>query len=366
MSISLVTGGSGFIGRHLVSELLARGEKVRILDRARPIKLPQAVEFISGSILDRDVVARALTGVDRVYHLAAIAHLWTPKQDDYDVVNRLGTEIVLAAAAERTIAKFVHCSTEAVLAPARARPSMIDEDTPTDLADMAGPYTRSKYLAEQAVLAAARSGLPAVIVNPTLPVGPGDKELTPPSAMLAHFITNPSPFFVDCVLNYVDVRDIAAGMTLAADHGRNGERYILGGDNLRLRHVTQIIAQVSGRRAPWLNLPGPIALAAGAILERIATSITRRTPAATIEGVRLALRSAPIDSGKARRELGYVTRPVEDVLVRTVSWLAGTMATPRPATATQSASPRFEQQATQPAPALRSSRRLRTREHAEN
>jgi dihydroflavonol-4-reductase len=319
-----VTGGSGFIGRHLVSALVRRGDFVRVLDSAVPVEPSPGVEFIRGSILDRAAVGRALDGIDCVFHLAAIAHLWTPEAGAFDAVNRQGTETMLSMAAARPVRRFVHCSTEAVLMPPRGAPQVVDEATALTLADMAGPYTRSKYLAEQAAIAAARDGLPVVIVNPTLPIGRGDRSFTPPTAMMALYLLRTSRFFLDCVLNLVDVRDIAAGMLLAAEHGRPGERYVLGGENMWLRQVAAMLGRMRGRETRKCSVPGALALASGHLGEWVADTITRRPPIVTAEGVRLALRSAPLDNAKARRELGYAPRPVQDAIKNAASWILST------------------------------------------
>jgi dihydroflavonol-4-reductase len=322
----LVTGGSGFIGRHLVSALVARGHCVRVYDCSQPVGWSPGVEYVRGSILDRAGVMRALDGIDCVYHLAAIAHLWRPQADDFDTVNRGGTEIVLAAAADRRIRRFIHCSTETVLLPPRRGTGTVDETMSPRLADMAGPYTRSKYLAERAALSAAARGLPVVIVNPTLPIGSGDRDFTPPTAMLALYLLTSSPFFLDCLLNLVDVRDVAIGMILAAERGCVGERYILGGENIRLRELASGLGHLAGRGARKLNVPAPVALAAGFLGEWISNTFTHRSPIATAEGVRLALRSAPFDNGKARRELGYAPRPVQQALTDAAAWIFATIA----------------------------------------
>jgi hopanoid-associated sugar epimerase len=321
----LITGGSGFIGRHLVSALLARGRSVRIFDTVAPVNQPREAEFVGGSILDRSALRRALDGMHTVYHLAANAHLWSRDARDFDRVNRVGTETVLTAAAEARVRRLIHCSTEAILLPPRGHPHMVDEGSVERFADMAGPYTRSKFLAEQAALTAARAGTPVVIVNPTIPIGAGDRQMTPPTAMLARFLFKRSRMLLDCTLNLVDVRDVADGMMLAAERGRVGERYILGGENVRLRDLAQAVAQMSGRTASKWEIPGSLALAAAAACEWLATRVTHRPPAATIEGVQLALRSAPFDSGKARRELGYAPRPAQEAIVHAVSWLRSTV-----------------------------------------
>ena len=323
MPTDLVTGGSGFIGRHVVAALRVRGEQVRVLDLAPPDDLPANVAFVPGSILDPQSLDAAMANVRRVYHLAGIAKLWSRDRADFDRVNAGGTTAVLRAAAARGVERVIHCSTEAILLPKlRGREALIDETVQPALADMPGPYTRSKLNAEQTVFAAVQDGLNAVIVNPTVPIGPGDRNLTPPAAMLAMFLNGQSPAYLDCVLNLVDVRDVAAGMVLAAERGRTGERYILGGDNVALRELLALLERISGRPMPKRAVPGWLALASAMVTEWTADVLTSRTPAATREGVRLALRSGPFDSRKARDELGYAPRPLADALADAVQWLS--------------------------------------------
>ena len=316
---SLVTGGGGFIGRHLVDALVARGDRVRVLD-VDVQALSTSVEFVQGSILDPDAVRRAIGGVDVVFHLAAIPHLWTRDARDFDRVNRLGTERLLAAAAEQRVGRFIHCSTEAILFSARGVPPR--ETGALTLADMPGPYTRSKFLAEQAALAAAERGLPVTVVNPTLPIGLGDDNCTPPCAMLSLLVTTPPPLVLECTLNLVDVRDVARGILLAAQRGHVGERYILGGENFSFTELSQVLDRLCGRERFQAKLPGFVALATGLAAELVATHITGRPPFATSEGVRIALRSAPIDSAKARRELGYQPGSVIPALAEVVRQFA--------------------------------------------
>jgi dihydroflavonol-4-reductase len=321
----LVTGGSGFIGSHVVAALRQRGVTVRVLDLAPPDGDNAArVEFVPGSILDPECVDAAMSGVRHVYHLAGIANLWARDRSAFERINAVGTATVLRAAAARGVARVVHCSTEAILLPKRRAGAVIDETAQPGEAEMPGPYTRSKLAAERSVLAAVGRGLDALIVNPTVPIGPGDRSLTPPAAMLAMFMNGQSPGYLDCTLNLVDVRDVAAGMVLAADKGRTGERYILGGENVTLSELLRLLERLSNRPMPTRAVPGWLALAGAGVAEWVADHVTGRAPAATREGVRLALRSRPFDSHKARRELGYETRQLPDTLKDAAAWLRAT------------------------------------------
>ncbi len=185
---------------------------------------------------------------------------------------------------------------------------------------MAGAYTRSKKAAEELALQAASDGAPVVIANPTMPIGPHDYELTPPTEMIRYFLRRRLQLYVDAVLNIVDVRDVAAGLILVMERGRIGERYILGGENLRLRHLLEMISHISGNTAVRAPLPMPIASAIAATMELIAAR-AGRPPSATAEGVEIARRSRVLSSDKARRELGYTTRSLKVALSETISWL---------------------------------------------
>ena len=196
--------------------------------------------------------------------------------------------------------------------PPRRLPERLDEHADPGLEALAGPYCRSKYLAEQDALAAAARGLPVVVVNPTAPIGPGDRLPTPPNAMLRLFRRGGPRLILDCVLNLVDVRDVAQGMILAAERGRVGERYILGGTDIGLGDLAERIDRLCGR-VPLRrhSVPPALALAAARVEEWLSDHVTRRPPTASVTGVRLALGGGGFDSGKAMRELGYTVRPLE-------------------------------------------------------
>ncbi len=324
---SLVTGGSGFIGQHLVAALLERGDRVRVLDQRPPVDR-SPVEFVQGSILDPAALRYAMVDVGTVYHLAAVCHFWIPDEREFDRVNHMGTRMVLEAAMQGRAQRFIHGSTQAIILPQRDRESTLSDDPGADNVDrMYGPYTRSKFLAEQAVRDAANRGLAATIVNPTAPVGPGDHNFTPPTVMLSSFLNRPPLFLVDCVLNLVDVRDVARGFLLAAERGRIGERYIVGGEDVGVRKLFADVARMNGGRTFAVPLPGAVALGFGKAAGWFSTNVSRRRPLATEEAVRLALRSLPLTMHmqKSRSQLGYIPRPIGDALGSAVAWLsAGT------------------------------------------
>jgi nucleoside-diphosphate-sugar epimerase len=323
MTRVLVTGGTGFIGQHLVSALKAGGRQVRVLD-LRPARCAVAdVEYIAGSVLDRPLVDLALRDVDQVYHLAGLPGMWVPKKSEFHAVNCRGTETVISAARDHGVARFLHCSTESILFRPSRSPGGENEHSLLPPQEMPGLYTRSKMLAEQFAADAAASGFPLVIGTPTMPIGPHDHNLTPPTAMLRQFLNGRIRLYLDFIVNLVDVRDVATGLVLAMEHGRVGHRYILGSESIPLRKILQLMATISGRRQMSVAVPGRMAEWAAGALELISDHVTHRPPSGTAEGVRIALRATELSIEKARSELGYSPRPVEPALRDTIAYLLG-------------------------------------------
>jgi dihydroflavonol-4-reductase len=328
MTKVLVTGGAGFIGQHLVSALVARGRKVRILDRRPPVCAVSGVEYVSGSVLDSALVTEALRDVDEVYHLAGLPGMWLPEKSAFHAVNFQGTEIVIAAARKRGAARFLHCSTESILFRSASLQDAANEHSLLPPEDMPGLYTRSKMLAEQSAARAAAAGFPLVIGTPTMPIGPHDHNLTPPTAMLRHFLHGRVQIYLDFIVNMVDVRDVAAGLILAMERGQIGHRYILGGESISLKKILKLMATISGRRHLSIPVPGRVAEAAAAMLEFFSDHITHRPPSGTAEGVRIALRASELSIEKSRNEIGYAPRPIEPTLRETIAYLLSAPGTP--------------------------------------
>jgi nucleoside-diphosphate-sugar epimerase len=321
MTKVLVTGGSGFIGQHLVSALVGCGREVRVLDIYRPSSTSPEVEYVSGSVLDPGLVDHCLRGVDQVYHLAGLPGMWVPRKSDFHAINYCGTEMVISAARKHGVERFLHCSTESILFRCSPPDAAAGEGTLLPADEMPGPYTRSKLLAEQLAMQAAKSGFPVVIGTPTMPIGPHDRNLTPPTAMLRHFLTGRLQPYLEFIVNLVDVRDVAAGLVLAMERGQIGHRYLLGGESIPLRKILQLVAAITGGRHIFVPVPGAVAKAAAAVLELIADHVTRRPPSGTREGVRIALRATALSNEKAERELGYAPRAVEPALRDTIAYL---------------------------------------------
>ncbi len=320
---SLVTGGCGFIGHHIVDYLVDRGHRVRVLDCAPPSRPRPEVDYHLGSVLDTDLVAKAMDGVDQLFHLAANPDLWTRNKENFRRVNLQGTKIVLAQAERRGLKRIVYTSTESILKACRGGESIyIDETVVRSLDDMPGPYCRSKFLAEQEAVAAAQRGMPVVIVNPTLPVGPGDNRLTPPTKMLLNFLNGEVYAYLECEMNFIDVRDVAMGHIYAAERGRIGERYILGHENLKLSELLKLLEELTGLPMPKHRVSYLTALATASVCEFISDHITRRPPLAPLAGVRLARYPGSYDSKKAVSKLGLPQTPLRTSVADAISWFA--------------------------------------------
>lgn len=317
----LVTGGTGFVGANLVRELLADRHHVRVLVRKASDRRALdrcAVDVFEGDLLDRQSLRAAVGGVRHVYHVAADYRLWARHHDELYRANVEGTRNVLEAATEAGAERIVYTSTVGALGiPKDGGPG--DEQTPVALADMVGPYKASKFLAERVAEEWAARGAPVVTVNPSAPVGPWDVKPTPTGQMIVDFLRGKMLGSLDTGLNLVHVRDVARGHILAAERGRPGQRYILGHRNLPLRDIFEMLAGITGRRAPRLRVPYPLAWAAAAGME-MAARVTGRPPAVPLTAVRMARKRMYFSAAKAVHELGLPQTPVEDALREAVAW----------------------------------------------
>jgi dihydroflavonol-4-reductase len=277
-----------------------------------------AVERAEGDLRDTASLNRARQGVRRVFHVAADYRFWTPIVDEIYQNNVEGTRHLLEAAGRAGVERFVYTSTVATIAVPRegALPS---EETNATLDEMIGHYKRSKFLAEQEAVKAAAAGVPVVIVNPTAPVGPGDWKPTPTGRIILDFVNGRMPAYVDTGLNVAAVEDVAAGHLLAAEKGRVGERYILGGRNMTLKQILDALSVITGRPAPRVRLPHVVALAAGYADEWF-SRLTGREPQIPVDGVKMSRHRMFVASDKAERELGYKPGSVEAALERAVRW----------------------------------------------
>jgi dihydroflavonol-4-reductase len=317
LPVTLVTGASGFLGWHVARVLIERGHRIHALCRASSEIRELDVERFTGDLRDPESLTRAVAGCELVFHVAADYRLWSRHPEELYQSNVDGTRNLLDAAAHAGVERIVYTSTVGCIG--MPQNSLGDEDTPVSITDMAGHYKRSKWLAEQIALEKARAGLPVVIVNPTAPVGDHDWKPTPTGKIILDFLRDKLPAFVDTGLNLVDARDTAMGHLLAAEHGRTGERYILGSENLTLQQILERLALIANKPAPATKVPYALAYAAGVITTAWA-NITGREPMAPLEGVRMARKKMFVTHAKAARDLGFSPAPAEAALRRAVDW----------------------------------------------
>jgi dihydroflavonol-4-reductase len=321
---ALVTGATGFVGAAVARALVREGWQVRVLvrggsDRGNLSALP--LEIAVGDLTDPASVDAALIDCRALFHVAADYRLGARDPAELYRNNVDGTRNMLLAAQRAGVERTVYTSSVATIGiPADGTPG--DEQVPNDIAAMIGHYKRSKFLAEQAAMDAARGGLPVVIVNPSTPVGPGDVKPTPTGQLVLDAAAGRMPAYVDTGLNIVHVDDVAAGHLLAFHRGRAGERYILGGEDLTLRQILGEIATIVGRRPPRIRLPYAAVLPIAYLAEGIA-KITGRSGRVTLEGVRMSRKRMFFSSSKAVRDLGYSWRPAVEAFADAVSWFRG-------------------------------------------
>ena len=328
--ICLVTGATGFVGSAVARKLIAAGHRVRVLaranaDRRNLAELP--VEIVTGSLAEPGSLPPAVDGIEALFHVAADYRLWVPDPELMYRTNVDGTVALMEAALAAGVRRIVHTSSVATLGLLPDGGSA-DEATPVSLEDMIGPYKRSKFLSEAAIGRLVRErGLPAVIVNPSTPIGPRDIKPTPTGRLIVEAASGRMPAYVDTGLNFAHVDDVADGHLQAFERGRIGERYILGGENLTLAQVLGIVCPLVGRKAPRLRLPAdlilPLAYAAEAV-----SRVTGREPFVTVDGVRLAKKRMFFRIDKARRELGYAPRAAALGFRDAVAWFQASGSVP--------------------------------------
>ena len=320
--LAFVTGGTGFIGGAVTRHLIGAGHKVRALvrpgaDTRQLDGLP--VERVTGDLGDGQVLTRAMAGCEWVFHVAALYSYWGHHWDDFYQANVEGTRRMLEAARVAKVERLVYTSSVAALGFYRDH-TPATEDTPSTLDDRIGPYQRSKFLAEQVAHDYARQGVPVVIVNPSTPVGVGDHKPTPTGQIIVDLLKGRMFGYVDTGLNVVDVENVAAGHLLAAERGRVGERYILGGENLTLKQILDLLAEIGRRPRVRLHVPHSIALAWSYVDVAMARLNPRHIPTATPQKVRLSRRYEFFDPGKAVQELGLPQTPAREALRKAVEW----------------------------------------------
>ena len=318
---TLVTGAAGFLGSHVARQLVARGESVRVL--LRPSSQNRAIadlplEYVTGDLRDTESLDRALKGIDRVFHVAADYRLWAKDSKDIYDSNVGGTKNILGAAKRAGVKQFIYTSTVATIAVDRPAPP--NEKTDAKLDVMIGHYKRSKWMAEREAVSAAKEGLPVIIAMPTTPVGPWDWKPTPTGKIILDFLNGKMPGYVDTGLNFVGVEECAAGHLLVAEKGKVGERYLLGGENLTLKQVLDMLANITKLPAPMIKFPHGVALGA-AYASTFFSRLVGKEPGIPIEGVKIAQHKMFVDCGSlSQRELGFKAGLVSAALQRAVGW----------------------------------------------
>ena len=306
MKPTLVTGASGFLGWHVARVLAERGHQVRALVRPGSRVDGLDVEIATGDLRDPASLERAVAGCGLLFHVAADYRLWARDPGELYRSNVDGTRNLLTAARQAGVERVVYTSTVGCIGIPHGE--IGDESKPVTLADMAGDYKRSKFLAEQVALEFARGGFPVVIVNPTAPIGDHDVKPTPTGKIVLDFLNGAMPAFIDTGLNVIDARETAEAHLLACERGRPGERYILGSENLTLAQILQKLASLTGRKAPTTQIPYAFAYCAGACSTAWA-GVTGKPPRVPLDAVRMAKKKMWVTHEKAARELGFQPGP---------------------------------------------------------
>ncbi len=319
---AFVTGGTGFVGSAVIRRLLEDGHAVRTLVRpgssARMLDgLP--VEQVTGDLSDRSILHSAMAGCQWVFHVAALYAYWGYTWDQFYRSNVEGTRNVLIASLQTDVERIVYTSSIASLGiPSDG--STGNEDTPVALTDMLSDYKKSKFLAEEVVRELVRQGMQIVTVNPAAPVGIGDHKPTQTGKMVVDFLNGKMPAYVETGLTIVDVDDVARGHLLALEKGKVGERYILGGENLSLKQVLDLLSEISGRPGVGIRIPRQVAMLWAYLDTGFARVNPRHNPSATPAAVRVSIKKEYFSSQKAIRDLGYTFIPARDALRKAVEW----------------------------------------------
>jgi dihydroflavonol-4-reductase len=326
--LAFVTGATGFLGSHVARALADQGADLRLLVRPtsdlRNLDGLHADRVI-GDLRDPASIEKALSGCDVVFHVAADYRLWVRDPEEMYRSNVEGTRCLLEGVRKQGVRRVVYTSSVATMGftSGPRNGNVADEQSPVGIDDMIGHYKRSKFMAEQVALDAAKSGVDVVVVNPTTPIGERDIKPTPTGRIVVDFLKRKFPAYVETGLNLVDATECARGHIQALEKGRSGERYILGGENLTLKQILDRLAAITGLKSPTVKLPYVFAFATGVVDEMITGRLLGREPRATIDAVRMGRKMMFVTSAKAERELGWRTLPVDNALHRSVEWFRG-------------------------------------------
>jgi dihydroflavonol-4-reductase len=316
-----LTGATGFVGSHVARLAVEEGASIVCLARATSnlSHLPKEATVVQGDLRKPESFASALSGCDALIHVAADYRLWVPDPADMYKANVEGTRELLRLAREAGVPRVVYTSSVATMG-FKKDGTIVDESTPVSEADMIGHYKRSKWLAEQEAMAAARAGQHVMILNPTTPIGSHDTKPTPTGRILVDFLNRNFPAYVDTGLNLVDVREIARAHLTAVERGTFGERYILGGENLTLKQILDRLAVITGLPSPKHKVPHAVAMAFAFFDENITGKLRGKEPRATVEAVRMGKKMMFASSAKAERELRFTVKPVDEAMRSAVDW----------------------------------------------
>jgi dihydroflavonol-4-reductase len=317
-----LTGATGFVGSHVARELAGQGAQLRLLVRATSnLRNLEGItaETVTGDLLDPESLRTAIRGCDALMHVAADYRLWVRDPKAMYAANVDGTRALLHIAREEGVPRVVYTSSVATMG-FKSDGTIVDETTPVSIADMVGHYKRSKFLAEQVAIEAARAGQQVIILNPTTPIGAMDIKPTPTGRIIVDFLNRKFPAYVDTGLNLVDVAEVARTHAAALEVGRPGERYILGGENLTLKQILDKMSAITGLPSPTMRVPHSVAMAFAFFDETITGRILGREPRATVEAVRMGKKKMFASSAKAQRELGFRIVPVYNALRAAIEW----------------------------------------------
>ena len=327
-----LTGATGFVGSHVARAYARGGAELRVLTRAtsRLDALEGLVaELVVGDLGQVEDLRDALTGCDALVHVAADYRLWVRDPEKMYAANVGGTRDLLRLAREVGVGRVVYTSSVATMGFKRDG-TIVDEESPVSEADMIGHYKRSKFLAEQEAVAAARAGQSVMILNPTTPIGAGDRKPTPTGQIVVDFLKKKFPAYVDTGLNLVDVGEVARMHVVALERGSPGERYILGGENLTLKQILDRMSAITGLPAPTVKVPHAVAMAFAFFDENFTGRLLGKEPRATMEAVKMGQKMMFASSAKAERELGFEVRPVYGAMRLAIEWFLAHGYAPKP------------------------------------